>query len=425
MVSLLMALAVARAGCDLAGPSDAPFRVPIRGARVQVVVEVWTEGAPDGWAASVLDAMDARHLPVMIVVPVATPSPDLARVLERVADDRLHDVAIVLPRSAVPHDLLSPIGPLRRSLDVLGRDVLPIHTVIAPVGSRAGEAMLGRAGFRSLVDAEGPPTAEPRMAGHLEGQARINVVLPPGPYEDACGTDPRVGPFTPPAADRASLAIQRAARVPGTPTVRVGLDGHRASPTDAEVLGRWLDEMVLPGQVTIVTAEQARLATLQGYRQRGPVEVLPDVGGRLVATDQVRTAAASLVDVPVIPRALAGDLNPTEAFFSFVLVAADRTEGTVVRLGALHGPAQTATSSLDGPTSFPLAEVLASAKALATAMPTEVPAAFSIGSRLLTGPELLLAFASAVRGEDPVITRPIDVPEPNERGLGWGDSTVP
>jgi hypothetical protein len=34
--------------------------------------------------------------------------------------------------------------------------------------------------------------------------------------------------------------------------------------------------------------------------------------------------------------------------------------------------------------------------------------------------ELLVALASAVRGDDPVVTRPIADPEPNARGLGWG-----
>lgn len=420
-----MVLGAARAGCELEGPSDAPFVVPVQGERVHVVLEIWMAGAPTGWADGLLDVLDARGVPAVVVVPVAEPSADLGAILGRVASGKTHQVAVELSGAAVPRDLQAPIGPLKRSLDVFDGSVRPIRTVVAPVGSRAGEAMLGRAGFRSLVDAEGPPTAEPRMAGHLEGQPRINVVLPPGPYEDACGTDPRVGPFTPLAADRAALAIQRAARVAGTPIVRVGLDGRRASPADAEVLGRWIDGVLVPGKVEVVTAEDARQAVLQGFRQRGPAEVLPEIGGRLVALDQVRGAAASLVDVTLIPRALPGDLNPTEAFFAFVLLAADRTEGAVVRLGALHGPAQSATTSLDGPTEIPLAAVREAATNLAAALPTEVPAAFSIGGRLLTAPELLLAFASAVRGDDPVMTRPIDVPEPNERGLGWGESTVP
>jgi hypothetical protein len=54
-----------------------------------------------------------------------------------------------------------------------------------------------------------------------------------------------------------------------------------------------------------------------------------------------------------------------------------------------------------------------------------VPGALSVDGRLLTASELLLALASVVRGEDPAVTRPIDVPEPNERGLGWGGSTLP
>jgi hypothetical protein len=51
-----------------------------------------------------------------------------------------------------------------------------------------------------------------------------------------------------------------------------------------------------------------------------------------------------------------------------------------------------------------------------------VPAALAIDGHLLTAAEVLLLFASAVRGEDPPTTRPVAVPDPNADGLGWGSS---
>ncbi|MEZ4236507.1 MAG: hypothetical protein R3F59_10180 [Myxococcota bacterium] len=183
----------------------------------------------------------------------------------------------------------------------------------------------------------------------------------------------------------------------------------------------------MPGHVRVVTANQARLDTLRAYRRPAPEEeVVPDVGGRLVGLDEVEQAADALSGAQaVLPRTLPGDLNPTEAYFALALALADRTEGPVVRLGALHGPAQLAASTLKEPVTLPRGEVVRMASALVAAMPAEVPGALSVGGRLLTASETLLAFASAVRGDDPVAVHPVDPPEPNQRGLGWGDATVP
>lgn len=427
MLSAALGLAVAHAEpCALGGAADDAFEVRIGAEGVRVVLELWLAGAEEGWAESVLDALDARGLHGVVVAPPGEPAPVVRAVLERVAKGP-HEVAVVLPSDLLPRSMEDPVRPVRKAIAPIRGVSGRVRAAIAPIGSKVVEAKLGSAGLRSLADAEGPPTGEPRMAGVFEGQPRVNVVLPAGPYEDACGTDPRVGPFLPAAADRAALAIQRATRFGGTPIARVALLGSRGAATDAEVLGRWLDTVVLPGGVVVGTAEEARQAALQGWR-RPAAERPPPVdagGGRLVAIAEVRTAAEALAEGVVVPRTLPGDLSPTEAFLGLLLVVAEHTEGDVVRLRALRGPAQLASTTLDGETTLSSDAVRAAARQLLAALPSEVPAALSVDGQLLTASELLLALASVVRGEDPAVVRPIDVPEPNQRGLGWGTSTTP
>ncbi len=421
LIAWLAAAAVA-ATCDLSGPADAGFAVPLEADRVRVVVELWAEGADPAWAHALLDALDARGLGAVVVVP---PDDVDEALLARVAAGP-HEAAIVLDERDVPRDVLQRLGDLKRQLKPVRKAAGGATVVLAPIGSRASEAMLGRAGFRALVNVQGPPTAQARMAGHLEGQPRINVVLHAGPYEDACGTDPRVGPFTPVAADRAAQAIQRANRSPGVPIVRVSLVGARGASTDAQVLGRWIDEVLVAGGVSVVTASAARLEALQSFRRgEEPPPAEAAGGGRVVAHAQAVQAAEALRDVVVLPRSLPGELSPTEAFYAFCLVASGRSEGSAVRIGALLGPPTLAESTLGGEVALDPERVRGVARSLLAAMPSEVPAALPVDGHLLTASELLLALASVVRGDEAPTTRPVAVPEPNERGLGWGAATLP
>ena len=410
--------------CDLSGPADAVFAVPVKGERVKLVIEIWGEGADPAWISSVLDVLEARSLGATLVLPAGPPDPALLPLLARARDQGV-EIAVLLPDDLLPNKKGDDIEALEEQLGALERQAGPIRTAVAEVGSRQREAMLGRAGLRTLIDETPSPGSEPRMAGSFEGQPRTRVVLSSGLYDDACGPSPVVGPFGPKAADRAAVALQRATRVSGSPVVRLGLDGSRGSPDDAAVLGRWLDGIVLPGGVQVVTANEARKRTLATFRSAAPAQAIPDAGGRLVSIDALREAAAALRDPSVLPRSLPGDLNPTEAFFGFVLLLADHTEGAVVRLGAMSGPASDSKTSLTGPVSIDRGSVRDLAVALERALPSEVPAALPVDGRLLTAAELLIALAAAVRGDDPVVTGPVAVPEPNERGLGWGSSTLP
>ncbi len=422
MIAWLAAAALAT--CPSTGSADDAFaRRPIAD-RVLVVLELWATGAPAGWAEAALDVADARGLPVMVVVPLAPPGAELEPVLRRVAEGP-HELMVVLPEALVPRDPRASSRALRSAVRAVEQASEPVKTVLAPLGTRVTEALLGQAGFRSLVDAGAVSTPTPRMAGHFEGMQRIDVVLPPGPYDDACGADPRSAPFLPSAGDRAATAIDLANVVVGTPVVRVALDGSGAGPRDAEVLGRWLDEVLLPSGAKVVTAEQARARVLEGFRRPGSVDGPSALGGRLVAVDELRAAAARLATGEVLPRTLPGELSLTELFAGLVLLESGHVEGSVVRLRGLAGPATLARSALTGPTEVDRAALTALAAQLAAGWPTEVPSALPVGGQLLTASELLVALASAATGADPALTRPVAVPDPNDRGLGWGSSTVP
>ncbi len=230
------------------------------------------------------------------------------------------------------------------------------------------------------------------------------------------------GPFTPGTADRATAAIRMAARQPVTGFVRVALSSAHAADGDAEVLGRWLDHAVVPTGVSVTPASEARAAARRSFRteykpDQAPVSV--SVARQLHLSD-VTAAAESLRDTAIIPRRVPPDHTPTELFLAFTLVLAQQTEGPSVRLQALEGPLTLADTTLDGPTTFDPAAVAATAAALHAALPDRIPSALPVGTTLLSAPELLLLFASAVRGDEPPTVGPTSVAEPHEPGLGWG-----
>ncbi len=428
MIPLWMALSASAATCSLDAPADAPFEIPVGNAdRVRLLVELWLSPDSAPWATAMLDVLDAQRVPGVVVVPLKLAPVDasLAAVLARAAAGP-HEVAVALDEREVPRDILGNARDLKVSLKDLTPATGKLKVLVAPIGSKGSEALLGRAGFRALINLDGPPVATPRYAGHFEGQPILNIVLHAGTYEGPCGGDPRVGPFTPKAADRASEVLQRAQRE-RTPVVRVSIDGARGGPDDATVLTRWLAQIVGPSGATVSTANDARQAVLRDFR-RGVVEDAKNAdagGGRLLSPDELQQAAAGLSEGTRLPRVLPGELTPTEAFFAFVTYLDAGDVDSAVRIGALSGPGSIASTSLTGATEIDRGALVALASALAGAMPAEVPAALPVDGRLLTATEILVALGSAVRGDDPVLTRPMAVPDPNERGLGWGVAELP
>ncbi len=192
-----------------------------------------------------------------------------------------------------------------------------------------------------------------------------------------------------------------------------------------EVVARWASEILAPAGIRPTLPSLARARAREALAD-GPISPASSAAGRLVPVDRAKDAAKAIVDAQLqLPRTLPGELNLTEAFVALQLLAAGRIEGDMLRLPAVAGPATRASSTLDGPVEIPAAQVAGLAKALLAEKMQTLPAALPLAGRLLTAPELLVLFASCATGADPCVTVPIESPEPNARGLGWGDAGLP
>ena len=419
---LWASLALAGPSCDLGGEADAPFAAgAIEAPQVRLVIEVWVRSDDQlDWARGLLTTLAAAQAPATVVLPLRDEPSDELLAFARDVQAGPNSLGLRLYGADVPTDVLAPVRPLRRKIKPY-EEAARIRTSYSAVGGRGTEALLGKAGFRNLVQLEAAATAEPRIAGHFEGQQRVNVVLPPGPYRGPCGPNPVVGPFTPRAADRATEALLDATRASSaTPVVRVGLDGARQSASDAEVLERWLREVVQPAKVQVVLPNDARLAALQGFRRAdsgAPAPARPT--GRLLPVGDLRAAADDLAAIEVLPYHLPSGLTPTEAFVGLLVLAAGETSSDAVRLRAVRGPAQDHNGTGE-PTPIDPDALRATATRLLAALPDELPAALPVDGKLLSAGQWLSALASLARGDEPVMALPLDSPDPNARGLGWG-----
>ena len=428
LISLLLTLALA-GDCDLAAPVDAEFAVasPEAAEHVTVMVELWSQPEFPQWTPTVLQALKERGLRASIVVPLPPPEgPDeatLAWLEEAVAAG--HEVVIRFNERQIPTDPDASLVPMRKRFKAV-RKLGTGHTALAPLVSRRTEAMLGKMGFRTILQDRGPATAISRMAVVFEGQPRIGSVLGNGPYAGSCGIRPSVRQFTPRAADRATRAIWGASRIEGMPTVRVALLANEDGEQDAQVLGRWLDQRVQSAGAQLGTPDDTRKQILAYFRtgaimQDNPLE---GGGGRLVSVEQVREAAAGLHEQNILPRTLPGDLNLTESFLAFALLLTGEVEGDVVRLTRLAGPEQEASARTTGVVDVDREALMKTTRALLAELPERVPSMLPVGDRLLTAGELLTALGSAVRQDVPQ-SWPTASPDPNAPGQGWGESELP
>jgi hypothetical protein len=418
-------VAAMAAECDLSAPADAPFALalPPEAAKVRVLLEVWADPLHPERADAMLTAISEAHSRATLVVPLESDPSDAVLALVKRAGEAGDEVALRLTDSQVPRDAVG--DPKRmRSLFARYRKQSAIETVLVPSPPRMAEAILGKAGIHQVIPTNGAATAAPRIAAVFEGMPRSNVVLQGGPYAGQCGADPLVGAFTPLAADRASQAIFGSMEQPFG-TVRVALDTARTGADDTAVLVRWLREVLAPAGIVPTTPSLAREDARLALRD-GPLESGATTAGRLVPLDRVHEAArALLASTDSLPRVLPGELNLTEAFLAFDLVLSDKVEGPMVRLHALQPPQTRAPSRVDEGVALPRARVVALAKQLQDELPDTIPAAFPLDGRLLTAAELLLAMAAAVEGNESCEARPIEVPEPNAPGLGWGAAGLP
>ena len=426
MISTIL-LALASASCELNPDPAAPFaesRVEATGVRVIVELHLRSE-ADVPWATEHLERFDTLGVPAVVVVPLLDDPPDALLALVDRAAAGPHEVAVQLTSAQVPTDVLDKSGPMRRKLAPYER-VAKVRVALAPIQSKSSEAVLGRMGYRTLIDTLASASGAPRMAGHLEGQPRINVVLPPGNYDDACGPSPVASPFSPAAADRVVAAMLRSAAEPtATPVTRVALDASRAAATDAEVFERWLSQVLRASGAQVVTASAARVDALQGFR-RTPVGQAPTATrpapGRLVTVERITEAAAAIRASPTLPRTLPGDLNPTEAFLAMALLLTGAESDASVRLRPLTGPSAAGRPS--GATDVDRAALVATLTQLLAVLPPELPISVPVDGKLLSTTELLSVMAAAVLGESPLAPSTLADPDPNARGLGWGASTL-
>lgn len=434
MIALLAAVAAGAAvPCDLDAPSDAPFRHPLppAAAEVLVVVEVHAATGDPALAHAVLAALAERGRPGTLVLPLPALGDALAEPLVALGVDAAlagHEVAVAVPGAQVSQDPYSLDGPMRRRRSAVADAVdSKVRSVVSSAWGAVPESHLSRAGFRAILTTAGPATAVPRLGMAFEGQPRVSAVLMSGPWSGPCGRAYDLGPFTPVAADRAAQAIHGAARSGGTRVVRIGLDDV-GSVDEAAVLGRWIDEVLAPAGVDIVSASEAHAVAMRALRRPGVLAVAPEpetLGGRLVPVADLLLAAQALATADAIPRRLPGEMTPTEAFLGFATYLAGRAEGESVRLGALAGPRTGAPPTIDAPTPVEKGALVAVITRVVEAGPAEVPAALPVGDRMWTAAEILTAMASAIRGEDPPMARPLASPDPDAAGQGWSPVDAP
>ena len=432
MLIFLAAAAIAAGECDLEskGP-DAEFEVtaPQDAERTILLLEIWADSTSAPWATEMLDLLTERQVPAVVLIPLPKGEIDnqSAELALRTTDSKLHELGVYLGDGQIPIDPTNGPKEIRLNIKELAKLAGRPRSIATALPTRVAEAILGKAGFRNFLIQQGASTATPRPAVVFEGQPSLGVVFPPGPYAGPCGTAPLVGPFSVGAADRVTQTLHGASRSRGVGVVRVGLDGKRRSPNDKVVLERWLDQIILPSSITVASPNKARAISRQHFRTGDPADFDPSLtaGGRLVAVEDAKAAATSLIDLSTLPRELNQHLTLTEAFLTFAKIVANDVEGSVVRLGAIGGPRSNSTTALAGRTTFPREAVVKSATALLASLPNDIPSALPVGDQLLSASELLLLYASVVRGDEEPSTHPVASPEPNEPGLGWGTSTLP
>lgn len=424
MILALGLSAALAASCDLEAPVDAPFQLagPSSPGGAVLLVVVHGDTLEPQRVSDTFAALTSRGLHGTLSMQIEELDDDVLALVPGLIDQG-HDLAARVPPNSVSSNAETGPRRLRKALRPLVKAAGKPRVYEGSAGRIGVEAVVHRVGFRALLESNGPASATPRGSQHLEGQPDNGVILPIGPYAGPCGATAIFPSFTPKAADRVTQALLGARTAPFG-VVRVTL--APSSTDDLRVFERWLDEVVVPAGFPVLSARDARDRALLFLRDRQlPAQTTKLMGGRLVSLDQVRAAARDLEGATAVPRLLSGDLNPTEAWQAIALLISGRQEGEVVRLAALEGPPAMSTSALRGPSELSREGVIGLASALLDELPASVPAAMAVDGKLLNAPEMLGAFASALRGDDPVIVHPMAVPEPSSPGLGWGRSESP
>lgn len=414
----LMAASLA-APCLEPTPMDTPLQVrPPENADVVVIAEIHV--APNGvdWARRVLAQADQRDIDVAVVVRMEELDawePESAFFAE--ITQAGHELTLFIdPGDTNPDLVLHAVKTQSKRLKRWSK----ARTRVARTTKLDAryEAWLGKYGYLTVLAAD---QSEPRPAIALDGQPAVGVIIPAGPFEGDCGTEPVIGAWTPAMADRATIALRQAADDTRTRFLRMGLGSTFAVDGDAALFGTWLDTIIAPSGAVMLDPIDARAPARAAARRQVAMAFVDEAPGRRVDVAEVNEVAISLSTATVLHRQLAS-MNPTEAFYALMSVITDRIEGPTVRMRPLDGPRNLATTSLIGPVDIDAVALVALANQLLDTPPDAIPAAVPVGDRLLTAAEILVAMASLANGDTPPFTHPISVPDPNQPGLGWGST---
>jgi hypothetical protein len=320
------------------------------------------------------------------------------------------DLGLTSDRSSDP--LLSDwVAALRASKKKIRRiaNVPPTTLAVAYLPTTGEVAMEGMA-FRTILPNERTIDDIPRRARSTTSSAGRARIIGHGPYDDDCGS--LLPHWSPAALDRATGAAARGE------WVRIGLPSDDIG---APLLARWLDEVVLPNEWSILTADE-----MTRMLRRGPDPVAtsaPDVAvSKSVPIEAWGNIAKTIAHSNPLPREFEAGLNLTEAFYGLTTLLAAPSPPPNVTLGHLSGPYEVASTGLRAPYTLDAEDVRATARQIAQRLGGHIPALVTIGTTTLTAAEALQVMARVYINE-PANATPVADPDPFAPGGGWGISS--
>jgi peptidoglycan/xylan/chitin deacetylase (PgdA/CDA1 family) len=289
----------------------------------------------------------------------------------------------------------------RSRIDTIAVSFLPI------TGEVAAEGLA----FRAILISERTIDDIPRRSRSFAGSVGRSRIIGQGPYLDGCGD--QLPHWSPAALDRATGAVARGE------WVRIALPSNAEA---GDLLGRWLDEVVIPEKWNIKTA--SKLAN----KARKMAEIVPvhqpenEVAvARAVPIDTWMEIAETISSSNPLPRYPSEGINLTESFIGLVSILAADTPPGSISLGPLEPPMEVAAYGLSGPKLLSEDDVKKSATLLSKQLRGRIPSLIGVGDATLTAAEALQVIAKTILGHPPEAT-PVTDPDPYAPGGGWGSS---
>lgn len=223
--------------------------------------------------------------------------------------------------------------------------------------------------------------------------------------------------------DHATRILMQASEL-RLPALRVRLELSELDAQGLQVLGTWIDQVMLPADVSFVTVNKITAEIPQSQAPSGPPP------GRAITPEQLQAAASALAAHPSpMPRSVEG-FSLTELFLAFCHRASslytEVEELPEIFVGPLKGPQESTRSSRKTPVTA--AQVLAAGHDLAPKLRSYIPSFADVGDQLLTARELLWSLAWVIHtepeGADELpFPAALKDPDPSAADLGWGTST--